>query len=182
MAANMDELNESSEPQFHIFYGLDSPYDNFYASPFSLPIHNHKPIGYQAIFNYFCVEQRFMHMKAIMFDDYKSDDHIMECYDPGIIKMIGRKVKNYDDDVWAAKRFDIMEEAVYAKFSQNPELREKIINEKGIFVEASPLDKIWGIGLDKYDPRCHIPEKWKGLNLLGKVLDNVRERLTKECN
>jgi len=163
------------EPQFHIFYGIDSPYDNFYASPIVFPSTDSLiPTVY------FCVEQRFMDMKAVLFNDLLSAYRIMKSDDPGEIKMIGRKVKNYDDNIWANKRFDIMEEAVYAKFSQNLKLREKIINEKGRFVEASPLDKIWGIGLDKYDPRCKMPEKWKGLNLLGKVLDNVRERLIKE--
>lgn len=95
------------------------------------------------------------------------------------IKHLGRKVKNYDDSVWCKKRFNIVKFGLTLKFSQNPKLKEQLlaVGSKKL-VEASPYDKIWGIGLS-YEDAKNVPEnKWPGLNLLGKVLDEVKEELS----
>ena len=44
-------------------------------------------------------------------------------------------------------------------------------------MEASPVDRIWGIGLAAEDARASQPEQWRGLNLLGYALMEVRDRL-----
>jgi ribA/ribD-fused uncharacterized protein len=66
-----------------------------------------------------------------------------------------------------------------AKFSQNPKLLEWLLKQEGQFVEASPYDKIYGIGLRSSDPRAHDPKQWQGLNLLGKALNKVKAALLK---
>ena len=66
-----------------------------------------------------------------------------------------------------------------AKFSQNPDLKRVLLDTKGLIVEASPLDTIWGIGLDEDDPRALDRAQWKGTNWLGEVLTKVRASL---CN
>mgnify|MGYP003516350373 FL=1 len=48
------------------------------------------------------------------------------------------------------------------------------------FVEASPFDTIWGTGMDEDNPNVEYESKWKGLNLLGKCINKIREE--KLCN
>jgi len=65
-----------------------------------------------------------------------------------------------------------------AKFSQNPDFRDFLLTTKNrILVEASPVDKIWGIGLAADDKKIENPRLWKGLNLLGFALMEVRKQL-----
>ena len=62
-----------------------------------------------------------------------------------------------------------------AKFAQHPNLRRFLLDTGNrILVEASPVDKIWGIGLAQDDPRAQNPLQWQGLNLLGFALMKVR--------
>ena len=94
------------------------------------------------------------------------------------IKQLGRKVQHYDDAVWRAKRFNIVKFGVTLKFKQNPKLRAELlaVGSKH-FVEASPFDKVWGTGLSVADCQKVSEDKWPGMNLLGKVLDQVKEEL-----
>lgn len=96
------------------------------------------------------------------------------------IKELGRKVKNYDEDVWSARRKGIVKAGARAKFSQNADLLEKILNIKGVFVEASPYDKIWGIGLSANDAKKTAPERWPGKNLLGELLTDLQQELKEQ--
>ena len=91
------------------------------------------------------------------------------------VKSCGREVANYDDTVWTQKRAKIVLFGAREKFSQNEDLKA-ILQATGdtIMVEASPYEKIWGIGLSEYDARKIAPEKWPGLNLLGQVLDILK--------
>ena len=92
------------------------------------------------------------------------------------IKALGKKVKNYDDKIWIENRERIVEEGNFAKFSQNADLKEALLATKGTtLVEASPYDTIWGIGLKEDDARAKNVATWRGLNLLGKILTNIRD-------
>jgi len=94
------------------------------------------------------------------------------------IKSLGKKVKNYNEEVWVKNRELIVEEGNFAKFDQNQQLKQSLLNTKGtILVEASPYDKIWGIGLKENDIKAQNEETWEGLNLLGKILTMIRERM-----
>jgi ribA/ribD-fused uncharacterized protein len=125
-----------------------------------------------------CVEQWMMYMKAKTFGDEESATLIMKTKNPREQKRLGRFVKNYDNTVWDKIRLDIVQQGVYCKIKQNPEL-EKLMREQGdrIFVEASPLDTIWGIGMAEDDPNIEDEKNWKGLNLLGVALTNVAKGL-----
>lgn len=129
-------------------------------------------------------EQYFMWVKAKTFGDDEMAEQIrIKGKDPKVAKELGRMVRNYDDKVWNEKRYDVMVEANKYKYSQNPGLKEKLLHttlrDKG-FVEASPIDHIWGIGLAKENPDADDEPKWKGQNLLGKALDEVRDWLLKQ--
>ena len=125
-------------------------------------------------------EQYFMFIKAVVFGDYDTANKILATKDPKKAKQLGREVKNYDDEVWSRMRYKVMVDANKAKYSQNEELKKLILSDelkgKG-FVEASPIDGIWGIKLGENDPLADDESHWKGQNLLGKALDETREWL-----
>ena len=131
-------------------------------------------------------EQFMMAEKARLFSDHDSLGKILRAKSPMIIKNLGRTVKNRngkkwtiaDAKEWDAARFDVVVRGNFAKFSQNDKLKEYLMSTgDALLVEASPKDKIWGIGLDA-DTAAKTPEKdWPGKNLLGKALMLVRERL-----
>jgi len=122
------------------------------------------------------VEQYFMEQKAIIFNDIIAAEQIMENIFPSEMKKIGQRVKNYDEAVWNSVRYDIMKKAIYEKFAQDPNLLSKLASTGDkILVEASPFDKIWGIGYTK-DKAIQKKDKW-GQNLLGKALMEVRSQL-----
>lgn len=126
-------------------------------------------------------EHYMMYYKAIVFCDFETADKILKTIHPKDVKRLGRLVKNYDDSIWNEKRFDIVVSGNILKFSQNPKLLKdlKKYTDK-IFVEASPDDKIWGIGLHYDDDRVLDEELWQGQNLLGKVINKVIDILLKE--
>lgn len=127
---------------------------------------------------YNCAEQYMMAEKARVFGDDESLAKIMEATSPKVQKALGRKVKNFDPNLWTAACKDIVCRGNYAKFSQNPELLGKLFDTRGTtLVEASPYDKIWGIGLGPDNPDAKDRSKWKGTNWLGEVLTSVREKL-----
>jgi ribA/ribD-fused uncharacterized protein len=87
-------------------------------------------------------------------------------------------VRGFDEAQWKAARFDIVTRASLAKFGQDPGLRRYLLATRGeVLVEASPTDRIWGIGLGRDDPRAADPRTWRGLNLLGFALGRAREML-----
>lgn len=127
---------------------------------------------------YNCVEQYMMAKKALLFGDTDIYSKIITATDPDEIKANGRLVKSFDPDVWDECKREIVYAGNYAKYDQNLDLLAKLINTgDAILAEASPLDKIWGIGLDKEDPLAKSPENWKGENLLGGILEEIREKL-----
>lgn len=124
-------------------------------------------------------EQLFMFEKAIHFKDYESAYHIMMTSDPKTAKTIGRQVKDFDFDEWNHVSYDKMLMACRAKFSQNDDLKNKLLaTGQRIIVEASPVDNIWGIGLHYSNDLVLDEKNWLGENRLGKVLMQVRDELS----
>lgn len=127
---------------------------------------------------YWCVEQYMMAEKARLFQDYNILKKIMLSDNQKEIKTLGRKIQNFNQGLWDLTKKDIVFKGNLAKFSQNPELKNYLLlTGNHILVEASPYDKIWGVGLDAKDIRIGNPNYWEGLNLLGFVLMDVREQL-----
>ena len=70
-----------------------------------------------------------------------------------------------------------------SKFSQNSNLKDILLSTKNkIIAEASPRDKIWGIGLGSKNPNSKNKNEWKGTNILGWALMKARESLIKNEN
>lgn len=129
-------------------------------------------------FTYNCCEQWMMAQKAELFHDYETHDKIMLTDDPRIQKNLGRRVKNFDLDLWNIYARPIVRLGNELKFRQNPQLKEFLMStENKILVEASPYDCIWGIGLGEDNPDRFDEAKWRGTNWLGECLMDVRYSL-----
>lgn len=130
---------------------------------------------------YSCAEQFMMAEKARLFQDEEMLEIIMAAKSPKEMKAHGRAVKHFDNETWNNRSYQIVKTACKAKFGQNPELLQFILRtEKRILVEASPRDRIWGIGMGKSNPDVENPMKWRGTNLLGFALSEARDELKKE--
>jgi ribA/ribD-fused uncharacterized protein len=127
---------------------------------------------------YSSAEQFYMAQKARLFNDQEMLAKILKNNSPLTIKKLGRKVKNFNEHEWEKYRFEMAGKGNFAKFHQNPELKEYLkTTGNSILVEASPLDCIWGIGLAEDNPAINDPKKWLGENLLGFALMKVRGEL-----
>lgn len=127
---------------------------------------------------YNCAEMYMMARKARLFNDKETYTKIRNTKSPKEQKQLGREVKRFDFDIWNKHCQDIVYEGNLAKFSQNEWLKQKLLDTgDAILVEASPVDKIWGIGLAPDDPRALDEDQWQGQNLLGKALMRVRDSL-----
>lgn len=157
----------------HIYFygGTDGIYSNWYKAKFFDSI---------AKVNFSNTEQAFMWYKA---DFFKSDavrTKIASTTDPKEVKALGREVKGFNNVAWECVRLGYMTWVNYQKFSQNQALKEELFNTDGkILVEASPYDEIWGVKLGENDPLILDRKNWKGLNLLGISLMQVRNMLIK---
>jgi len=126
-------------------------------------------------------EKYMMMKKAEVFGASDILEQMKESNNPRLIKQLGRQIKNFSDKTWDKHKVDVVTQASYLKFSQNPELLKIMLEHRDlILVEASPQDKIWGIGLHFDDDRVLDESKWHGENLLGICLMKARDRIIKE--
>jgi ribA/ribD-fused uncharacterized protein len=127
-------------------------------------------------------EQYMMYTKALIFGDRDAAGRIQAADTPREQQAIGRTVRGFDESVWVLLREGIVFTGNYARFSQNADQRELLFATRGTtLVEASPHDRVWGIGLAADDPRAQDRSQWLGLNLLGEALTRVREVLLWEA-
>lgn len=120
-----------------------------------------------------------MAAKARLFGDDAALEKILAAEHPSIAKRLGRKVRGFDERAWVEARYQFVVEGNLAKFSQSPVLSEYLLTTAPqVLVEASPSDRIWGIGLAASNPTAGSPSAWRGKNLLGFALVEVRERLS----
>lgn len=159
-----------------------SCFSNWYPSVFKLKLkagseHEDHDDGTEYTFN--CVEQLMMAAKALRYKDKETFDLIMKETDPRKMKDLGRSVRGYKDKDWASVRYAVVVRGVRAKFESDEVLKANLVKTGDkILAEASKTDKIWGIGLAPSDPKTQDPQLWRGMNLLGKGLMEVRESIT----
>ncbi|WP_175411248.1 NADAR family protein [Streptomyces sp. TRM64462] len=141
---------------------------------------------------YATAEHWMMAAKARLFGDAEAERKAVEASNPALAKKAGRLVRGFDEAVWERERFGIVVAGSVHKFGQDARLRDYLLgtgerSEMGVpparrawgrvLVEASPVDRIWGIGLATDDERAWNPRRWRGLNLLGFALMEAREQL-----
>lgn len=153
--------------KFYYFWG-EAPFSQWSPSKFTIDE-----------VEYSCAEQWMMVSKARLFNDENTLKLIMEADLPSDQKKLGRKVAGFDVEKWNLVAKDIVYQGNYAKFTQNPEMKALLLATAGItLVEASPYDKIWGIGMSDFEAKgCGGRAGWRGLNWLGEVLTKLRDDL-----
>ncbi|KUJ64674.1 hypothetical protein ACZ90_59210 [Streptomyces albus subsp. albus] len=126
-------------------------------------------------------EHWMMAEKARLFGDADAERRAIAAGHPQQAKSAGRTVRGFDEAVWQAHRFEVVVRGSVHKFGGHPALRAYLLGTGSrVLVEASPVDRVWGIGLTADDERAADPSRWRGLNLLGFALMEARQRLTAE--
>ncbi|MDK2594002.1 MULTISPECIES: NADAR family protein [Pseudoalteromonas] len=170
-----DFVNQGNKVEYVFFWGHQEKSGKVSKSCFSQ--------WYESTFQedgneFLTAEHYMMYHKAKLFGDHDACEKVLCAHSPAKAKAIGREVLGFEQNLWDEKRFEIVVNANLAKFSQNAGLEAFLLNTGNrVIVEASPVDKIWGIGLAQDNPACENPNSWKGLNLLGFALMEVRARL-----
>ncbi|MEV5317820.1 NADAR family protein [Streptomyces sp. NPDC052687] len=127
---------------------------------------------------YATAEHWMMAAKARLFGDAEAERRVLAAAHPAEAKKAGRLVRGFDEGVWERERFGIVVEGSVRKFAAREELRHYLLGTgERVLVEASPVDRVWGIGLAADDEAAADPERWRGLNLLGFALMEARDRL-----
>ncbi|WP_053852248.1 NADAR family protein [Streptomyces sp. NRRL B-24085] len=127
---------------------------------------------------YATAEHWMMAGKARLFDDPEAERRIVAAGHPSQAKAAGRSVRGFDEQVWRRERFGIVVEGSVHKFAAHEDLRHFLLDTGDrVLVEASPVDRVWGIGLAADDEAAGDPERWRGPNLLGFALMEARARL-----
>ena len=155
---------------YTFFYATASPFSQFHPCEFE-----ENGIKFTA------AEQYMMYQKAILFNDHEIAQQILVATRPMEMKKLGRSVSGFIESVWVENREKIVTQGSYLKFTQNEHLqRDLLATGTSFLVEASPSDRIWGVGLKESNPLIQNEANWRGLNLLGKILTEVRERIKEE--
>lgn len=121
-------------------------------------------------------EHYMMYRKAKLFLDLPIMDRILFTKSPREAKKLGREVRNFNQRKWDRQKLSIVQAGNRAKFEQNHDLRMRLmaIPSHVLIVEASPTDKVWGIGLSTESALIVPQERWPGENLLGVILTNLK--------
>ncbi|MFF9089602.1 NADAR family protein [Streptomyces sp. NPDC014991] len=127
---------------------------------------------------YATAEHWMMAGKARLFGDAQAERRVLAAQHPAEAKKAGRLVRDFDDAAWERERFRIVAEGSVHKFAAHQNLLQYLLGTGDrVLVEASPVDRVWGIGLAADDDAACDPERWQGRNLLGFALMEARERL-----
>jgi ribA/ribD-fused uncharacterized protein len=175
------DLKKCKTEDFHYFWknkdNTHPVFSNFYPSTFMMLIH-----GKEYIFT--SGEQAFHACKAYIFDPEGEEFKILtKRISPENAKKIGRMIKNFDESTWNEQKYITMFKVLESKFLQNKDLLDELLSVKEpYFAEASPFDKIWGVGLsyDEIMRRKIKPSQWKGNNLLGMALTELKYKIIKK--
>ncbi|SRR3990170_3585943 len=158
------------DKKYTFFWKTESPFSNWHHAEFTIDGVKFKN-----------TEMHMMWKKAMLFGDADTAEDILKAKHPRDCKDFGRKVKGFDKNIWEENCKQFVYDGNYAKFTQNPTLLKALMatgNTK--LTEASPFDKIWGIGLSETDAKNIPEEKWNGTNWLGEILTTLRENLKEQ--
>jgi ribA/ribD-fused uncharacterized protein len=170
------ETEKRKQPEFLFFWG-HTPKQEAVIDKSCLSQWFPSPFTVDGI-TYLTGEHWMMAKKAALFNDVEMLKKILDSDKPSVAKEMGRKVKNFDPEIWSKACLEIVIEGNFHKFSQHDELKKFLLDSgTKVIVEASPRDKVWGIGLSQNAPESASPFTWKGTNLLGFALMEVRDCL-----
>lgn len=171
--------NEATDPEglkFLYFWGHTNK-SNEAVGKFCFSQWHDSPFAVDGV-TYKTAEHWMMAKKALLFGDSEIFEKIVLTEKPAAVKDLGRKISGFVDKIWTAERYEIVKAGNLHKFKQHPELSAYLLGTGNrILVEASPVDRIWGIGLAQDHADASNPNRWLGLNLLGFALMEVRDIL-----
>jgi len=169
-------VNSGARPKYLRFWG-HQPQQDGEVGPGALSQWWPSPFTVDGV-RYLTAEHWMMAGKARLFGDEEALPRILRARTPAEAKNLGRLVRGFDEPRWVEHRFELVVAGSTAKFGQDERLRAYLLHTgRRVLVEASPLDRIWGIGLAADDERADSPARWRGLNLLGFALMEARARL-----
>ena len=151
------------------FFGEQSILSNFHRSVFT-----------DGKTKYNCVEQCYLQQKSLFFGDEISAHSIMKSEHAQRMKSISHRIKGVDESKWMKSARGVMRKACQMKFTQNADLREKLLKTKGDLVEANGRDCYFSCGLSLSDPNILDKSTWCGENILGQILTQLRNDLNKK--
>jgi len=195
-----NQNQQEQKEEFEFFWKADSPFSQWHPSPFKykdkqfISAEQFMMYSKAKLFGDEEVANKIMHFNnALLSKDLingnieaggiVNDKKNLEVWSKiqKKLKDLGKEVKGFDEKTWNEKRISIVTVASREKFEQNPKLKEKLLaTGNKTLVEASPYDKIWGIGLEKHRPEAQDRNQWKGLNLLGEILTNVKNKIQQD--
>lgn len=128
---------------------------------------------------YISTEQYMMYQKMAQFRAYDIADKILTETDQGKIKHLGRtKLDNFNSALWDKTKYAIVKRGIRAKFLQNTDITEILLStNNAVLAECARNDEQWGIGIDINDDSRFDTSNWKGTNLLGRILMEIRQEL-----
>ncbi|WP_433463709.1 NADAR family protein [Spirillospora sp. CA-128828] len=164
--------NQGTRLKFLFFWGHQTPGRGYLSQWWPSPFTVEGTV-------YATAEHYMMAEKARLFGDEETAAAVIAATHPRRAKDLGRRVRDFDERIWQDNRAAIVTRGNEAKFAQNKDLRDYLLGTRDrILVEASPLDRVWGIGLTADDPRAEDVTAWRGLNLLGFALMTARDSLS----
>lgn len=168
--------NLSGDSEWLFFYGHTAPPGELTKACLSQWWDRHPFLAGGVLF--YTAEHYMMSYKAKIFDDRAMYERIINAETPREAKALGRKVSNFDEKYWELHRMQAILQANFFKFGEHKELAAFLLEtDNRILVEASPTDRIYGIGMNQHHPNAKDPAMWNGLNLLGFALMQVRQML-----
>ncbi|XP_045158905.2 protein starmaker-like [Mercenaria mercenaria] len=169
-AGSSSEKSKAKKEEFEFFFGNKFIFSQFHPAKFTVDE-----------ITYNCMEQYMHHQKAVTFKDNVRAYEIMRTTDPKQQKKLGRQVTPFDKGVWGQKCVAVVMKGSLAKYRQNLEMKKALFaSYPKTLVEASPRDRLWGIGLGRNNIKAQDRATWRGKNLLGDTLTKVRNKMMKE--
>jgi ribA/ribD-fused uncharacterized protein len=160
-------------PEIVFFFSKEpenKEFSNFYETEFELD-----GVKYKS------AEHAYQGIKAKTFGDEEAFEKILKAKSAQSAKAAGKKVKEYKEETWKEKKDEVMKTVLRAKFTQNLELRKKLLDtEDKRLANADSRDKYWGIGTSANTTMAKDPKKWKGENKLGAMLEELRAQIKAE--
>ena len=153
--------------QVHVFFTKRSPLSNHHPTPF-------KYDGKE----YTCGEQFFMYTKAMRFDDTATAAKIMNTPNPVAQKALGRDIKGFNKDIWHESCRTLLTPGLQARFEQHPQCKQALINTGKRQIGEATKEAPWGIGHRLSDPESLDPALWRDANIMGKILETIRDNLS----
>jgi ribA/ribD-fused uncharacterized protein len=153
--------------EFIFYFGQESVFSHWFKCSFSINSQD-----------FCCAEQYIMYRKAVLFNDVEIAKKILNSSNPARHRYLGKQVGGFDKRLWQQHCKQFAFDGNLSKFAQSSVLTNILLQTTGkSFAEASPYDRIWGIGLSMKNPKIYDRSQWRGRNWAGEVLQSVRAKL-----